>query len=144
MNRIFYILICVLILISSANAKEIYLNCESYKLISYRINGEIETGKGFPIEKIYKLNTAKKKVFKFMNTANTFIDISEDNLKWNKEIITWNHRVKKISEDHSAFITYSTLNRLNLELLKSTLYEDDKYFKKMDSHYRCNIVDKKF
>ena len=128
----------------SANAKEIYLNCERDRLISQLTNGKVEVDKGLPMESIYKLNTTKKKIFKFHGYINDFIDISDYNLKWKKEVITWSHYAKKLSEDDSAFTTYSTLNRLNLDLLQSTVYEDDKYFKKLDEYFRCEIIEKKF
>ena len=135
-----FIIVLSFFLNFSANAKEIYLNCERDRLISQLTNGKVEVAinnlskiivdKGLPMESIYKLNTTKKKIFLFHGYINDFIDISDYNLKWKKEVITWSHYAKKLSEDDSAFTTYSTLNRLNLELLQSTVYESHKHFKK--------------
>ena len=145
MKKLFLILIILksFFLNFSAYAKEIYLNCERDKLISMDINGKVEVDKGLARGIIFKLNTVKKKVFIFMEEPKIFIDKSDYNLKWKKEVITWKQQHKPLSENDSAYTTYSTLNRLNLELLESTLYEDDKYFKKLDQYYRCEIIEKK-
>ena len=139
-----FIIVLSFFLNFSANAKEIYLNCERDKLISYLTNGEIKVDKGLPNETIFKLNTVKKKVFIFMEDINFFMDKSDYNLKWKKEVITWEQSVKALSENDRPSTTYSTLNRLNLDLLQSTVYEDDKYFKKLDEYFRCEIIEKKF
>ena len=133
-----------LLLSGNAYAKEIYLNCESYKLITYHKNGKIEVTKGFPMESTFKINTSKKKIFKLNEVANFYVDLSQDNLKWGKDFIKWNVSVKKLSEDYSAFTTYSTLNRVTLDLEQSTLYENDKNFEKQDEFNKCELVDKKF
>ena len=138
-----FIIVLSFFLNFSANAKEIYLNCERDRLISQLTNGKVEVDKGLPMESIYKLNTTKKKIFLFHGYINDFIDISDYNLKWKKEVITWSHYAKKLSEDDSAFTTYSTLNRLNLELLQSTVYESHKHFKKLDEYFKCEIINKK-
>ena len=143
MKKLSLIIILTFFINLSVDAKEIYLNCESYKLISHRTNGKIEIDKGFPMEQILRINNVKKKVFKFMDAANIFMDISHENLKWKKEVITWDNYLKKLSEGHGGFTVYSTLNRLNLELLQSTVYENDKFFKKIDAYYKCKIIDKK-
>ena len=144
MKELLGIVVLGLLLSGNAYAKEIYLNCESYKLITYHKNGKIEVTKGFPMERTFKINTSKKKIFKLNKVANFYVDLSQDNLKWGKDFIKWDVHLKKLSEDYSAFTTYSTLNRVTLDLEQSTLYENDKNYKKQDEFNKCELVDKKF
>ncbi len=144
MRKLLGIVVLGLLLSGNAYAKEIYLNCESYKLITYHKNGKIEVTKGFPMERTFKINTSKKKIFELSVVGNFYIDLSQDNLKWGKDFIKWDSHIKKLSEDYSAFTTYSTLNRVTLDLEKSTLYENDKNYKKQDEFNKCELVDKKF
>ena len=143
MKKLLSILVLSLLFGSSAYTKEIYLNCKNYKLITHHKNGKIEIDKGFPMETIFKINTSKKKIFK-LGVSNFYMDLSKENLKWGEDFIKWNVHIKKHSEEFSAFTTYSTLNRVTLNLKQSTLYENDKYYKKQDEFSKCELIDKKF
>lgn len=144
MKRIIGILVLSLLLTGNTYAKEIYLNCESYKLITYHKNGKIEVTKGFPLKRTFKINTSTKKIFKLNDVADFYIDLSQDNLKWEKDFIKWNVHLKKLSEDLGGFTEYSALNRVTLNLKKTTLFENDKYYNKQVGFSKCELIDKKF
>ena len=145
MRKIFCKLIPILILITSANADEIFLKCESFKSIAHRTNGKIEVDTGYPLKEMFKINSAKRKVFTFIDSVNMFVDVRED-IKWKEEVITWESYLPKlsVSDNFSASTRKYKINRLTLDYEISTVYDNDKHFKKIDEFYKCDIIDKKF
>ena len=116
MRQVFCKLIPILLLITSANANEIFLKCESFKSISHRTNGKIEIDTGYPLKEIFKINSTKKKVFTFMDSVNMFLDVRDD-IKWKEGVITWETYLPKlsVSDNFSASTRKYKINRLTLD-----------------------------
>ena len=147
MKKLLSIIFLGLFLSETSYAKEIYLDCKTYKLVGYYVDGRIshDEDPNLKLGQLIKINTSNKKIFWFMGLSNNFFEVKED-IRWTDEVITWKENFKKISTDDrfSARTVYYKINRLTLDFETSNVYHKDKIWKKIDEFFRCNLVDKKF
>lgn len=131
-----YLLVAVSLLLSgNAFSNEIYLHCKSYKTESVYTEGGMKEEKDQTHEEFIKINAKKKKIYTHNDLSNSFYE--HRNIKWGESKIQW-------KDNFPDRINNYELNRLNLEYLWETKYENDEVYRFLRSFYNCKIEEKKF
>jgi hypothetical protein len=137
MKKLLGILVLGLLLSVNAYAKEIYLNCSSYRVVGYYKNGSIsdEPGGSDDLKSTFKINTHKERIYEFNNVSNKFYE--RENVDWSEALISW-------KRDWGDLISVNKINRFDLTYKTESIYTSDPTWKKLDTYYNCNVGEKKF
>ena len=89
MKKLLGILVLGLLLSSNAYAKEIYLSCDSYRVVGHYKGGGVsdEPGGDDQLDTTFKINTDKERIYEFNPVSNKFFEKSDSN--WSEANISW-------------------------------------------------------
>ena len=140
MKKLLGIIVLGLLLSSNAYAKEIYLTCESYRVVGYYKNGGMsdEPGGDSNLDTTFKINADKKQIDEFNSVANKFIGIK--NVDWSEAYISW----KKDYEGGLDLTAIGKINRFDSTYNHQVLYKSDPTWKRLVTYYKCKVGKKKF
>ena len=135
MKKSLVIVVLSLMLSENAVAKEVIINCDNYKITGTKKNGVVSNEPGSDyLDRLFKINTSKKKVFEFNNFSNKFYE---------RKVTSWNEKTIRWKDDDSKTTILSELNRFNLDHKHTVIYKDDDIWNRIVEFSRCSIGQKK-
>ena len=136
MKKVLAIIVLGLLWNGKTYAKEVVINCDNKKVVGYYKSGGVSEEPGdSELDRLFKINTSKKKVLEFNSVSKKFY--KRDVKSWNEQSITW-------EADGYRSTTYSELNRYNLNYKLIRVYNDHTTWKKIEEFSKCSINQKKF
>ena len=137
MKKLLGILVLGLLLSTNAYAKEIYLTCESYRVLGHYKNGGVsdEPDGDVGLDTTFKINSDKERIYEFNKFSNNFIE--QKDVDWSEAYISW----KGV---YGEVINVSKINRLDSTYINTVLYNSDPKWKRLVIYSKCRVGKKKF
>ena len=139
MKKLLAIVVLGLLLSGNGYAKEIYLSCDSYRVVGHYKSGGVsdEPGGDDELDTTFKINTDKERIYEFNKFVNEFYERKD--ATWSEAYIQW-------KMDYGETVYFGKINRFESTFIQETIFigGTNPRFKKLVSYYKCRVGKKKF